>query len=69
MQELRSNRQTKVQLSLNVLERSVHAQFGLQVRTRSRQALAPGAHVAVSSVIIGYSNKVSALGDVSQQNR
>ena len=47
----------------------MHAQFGLQVRTRSRQALAPGAHVAVSSVIIGYSNKVSAFGDVSQQNR
>ena len=31
--------------------------------------LAPGAHVAVSSVIFGYSNKVSCFRDVSQQGR
>jgi len=66
MRELQSSGQTKVQRMLNVPERSVHAQFGLQVRTRSRQALAPGAHVAVSSVIIGYFNKVRTFLDESQ---
>jgi len=46
---------------------SVHAQFGLQVRTRATVSRsAPGAHVAFSSGLIGYFNKVKAFWDVSQ---